>query len=229
MAMLLGKKVGMTQVYDEKGKILPVTVIQAGPCIVMQVKTAQTDGYIAIQLGLDDVKQSRRKNPQVGHAKKANTAPKRFIREMRLPDKAEPAYKVGDSITVSTFAEDKYVDVIGTSKGKGFAGAMKRYHFKGLPASHGTERKHRSAGSQAGYGTDRGHGGNIKKGKKMPGHMGHCRATAKNHILAAIDEKNNLLVIKGTVPGPAGGYVIVRSTKRPNSLTAGPTEDTKKK
>ncbi len=229
MAMLLGKKVGMTQVYDEKGKLLPVTVIQAGPCTVMQVKTAQTDGYSAIQLGLDDIKKSRRKNSQVGHAKKANTVPKRFIREMRLADSAEPPYKVGDSVTVLVFEKDKYVDVIGTSKGKGFAGPMKRYHFKGMPDSHGTERKHRSPGSQAGYGTDRGHGGNIKKGKKMGGHMGHCQATMKNHILAAIDEKNNLLVIKGTVPGPSGGYVIVRSSKRPNSLTAGPTEDTKKK
>jgi large subunit ribosomal protein L3 len=214
MAMLLGKKVGMTQIYNEAGELLPVTVIQAGPCTIMQVKTAQTDGYSAIQLGFDDIKKSRRKNSQVGHAKKANTEPKRFIREMRLPDKAEPSYKVGDSITVSTFEKDKYVDVIGTSKGKGFAGPMKRYHFKGMPDSHGTERKHRSPGSQAGYGTDRGHGGNIKKGKKMGGHMGHCRATMKNHKLAAIDEKNNLLVIKGTVPGPSGGYVIVRSAKK---------------
>ena len=212
--MLLGKKVGMTQVYDESGKILPVTVIQAGPCTVMQVKTAQTDGYSAIQLGFDDIKKSRRKKPQIGHAKKANTEPKRFIGEMRLPGDAEPPYKVGDSVTVSTFEKEKYVDVIGTSKGKGFAGPMKRYHFKGMPDSHGTERKHRSPGSQAGYGTDRGHGGNIKKGKKMGGHMGNCRITTKNHILAAIDKENNLLVVKGTVPGPSGGYVIVRSAKR---------------
>jgi large subunit ribosomal protein L3 len=214
MAMLLGKKVGMTQIYDESGKMLPVTVIQAGPCTIMQVKTAETDGYSAIQLGLDDIKESRRRNSQVGHAKKANTAPKRFIREMRLAASAELPYKVGDSVTVSVFEKDKYVDVIGTSKGKGFAGPMKRYHFKGMPDSHGTERKHRSPGSQAGYGTDRGHGGNIKKGKKMGGHMGHSRVTMKNHKLAAIDEKNNLLVVKGSVPGPSGGYVIVRSSKK---------------
>jgi large subunit ribosomal protein L3 len=214
MAMLLGKKVGMTQVYDESGKLLPVTVIQAGPCSVMQVKTTKTDGYNAIQLGLDDIKQSRRKNPQIGHAKKANTVPKRFTREMRLPNEAELAYKVGESITVSAFAEDKYVDVVGTSKGKGFAGVMKRYGFKGFPASHGTERKHRAPGSQAGYATDRGHGGSIKKGKKMAGHMGNRRVTTKGHRLAAIDEKNNLLVVKGSVPGPAGGYVIVRSAKK---------------
>jgi large subunit ribosomal protein L3 len=214
MAMLLGKKVGMTQIYDESGKLLPVTVIQAGPCTVMQVKTAQTDGYGAVQLGLDDIKQSRRKKPQVGHAKKADTTPKRFIREMRLPENVEPPYKVGDSVTVSAFAKDKYVDVVGTSKGKGFAGPMKRHGFKGMPDSHGTERKHRSPGSQAGYGTDRGHGGSIKKGKKMGGHMGHHRVTTKGHRLAAIDEKNNLLVVKGSVPGPSGGYVIVRSAKK---------------
>ncbi len=214
MAMLLGKKVGMTQVYDESGELLGVTVIQAGPCSVMQVKTAETDGYNAVQLGLDDVKKSRRKNPQVGHAKKAKMVPKRFVREMRLADDAEVAYKVGESITVSAFAEDKYVDVVGTSKGKGFAGVMKRYGFKGFPSSHGTERKHRAPGSQAGYGTDRGHGGSIKKGKKMAGHMGHHRVTAKGHKLAAIDEENNLLVVKGSVPGPAGSYVIVRSAKK---------------
>jgi len=213
MAMLLGKKVGMTQVYDESGKLLPVTVIQAGPCKVMQVKTAETDGYSAIQLGLDDVKQSRRKSPEVGHAKKADAAPKRFVREMRLADDAEAAYKVGESITVSAFAEDKYVDVVGTSKGKGFAGVMKRYGFKGFPASHGTERKHRAPGSISSFASNAGHGGGPKKGKKMAGHMGNSRVTTKNHILAAIDEENNLLVVKGSVPGPAGGYVIVRSVK----------------
>ena len=214
MAMLLGKKVGMTQVYDESGKLLPVTVIQAGPCKVMQVKTAETDGYSAIQLGLDDIKQSRRKSPQVGHAKKANTSPKRFVREMRLADDAEVPYKVGDSITVSAFADDKYVDVVGTSKGKGFAGVMKRYGFKGFPASHGTERKHRAPGSISSFASNAGGGGGPKKGKKMPGHMGHSRVTTKGHKLAAIDEENNLLVVKGSVPGPAGGYVIVRSAKK---------------
>ena len=214
MAMLLGKKVGMTQVYDESGKMLPVTVIQAGPCSVMQVKTAKTDGYSAVQLGFEDIKQSKRKNPQVGHAKKAKTAPKRFVREMRLADDAEVAYKVGESITVSAFAEDKYVDVVGTSKGKGFAGVMKRYGFRGFPASHGTERKHRAPGSISSFASDAGGSGGPKKGKKMAGHMGNSRVTTKSHRLAAIDEKNNLLVVKGSVPGPAGGYVIVRSAKK---------------
>jgi large subunit ribosomal protein L3 len=214
MAMLLGKKVGMTQVYDESGKLLPVTVIQAGPCVVMQVKKAETDGYNAVQLGFDDVKPSRRKNPQVGHAQKANTTPKKFVKEMLLPDEAEPEYKVGDSITVSVFTENKYVDVVGTSKGKGFAGVMKRHGFGGFPASHGTERKHRAPGSISSFASDAGHGGSPKKGKKMAGHMGNRRVTAKNHRLIEIDEERNLLVVKGAVPGPAGCYCWVRSAKK---------------
>jgi len=212
--MLLGKKVGMTQVYDESGKLLPVTVIQAGPCVVMQVKTTETDGYNAVQLGFDDVKPSRRKNPQVGHAQKANTDPKKFVREMRLPEEAEPSYKIGDSITVSVFAENKSVDVVGTSKGKGFAGVMKRHGFAGFPASHGTERKHRAPGSISSFASDAGHGGKPKRGKKMAGHMGDRRVTTKNHRVVAIDEEKNLLVVKGAVPGPAGGYCLVRSAKK---------------
>ena len=214
MAMLLGKKVGMTQVYDESGKLLPVTVIQAGPCVVMQVKTAETDGYNAIQLGFDDVKPSRRKNPQVGHAKKANTTPKKFVKEMRMPDEAESDYKVGDAVTVSVFAENKFVDVVGTSKGKGFAGVMKRHGFGGFPASHGTERKHRAPGSIASFASDAGHGGSPKRGKKMAGHMGHCRITTKNHRLVSIDEEKNLLVVKGAIPGPAGCYCWIRSANK---------------
>jgi len=216
MAMLLGKKVGMTQVYDESGRLLPVTVIQAGPCPILQVKTVESDGYNALQLGYEDLKPSRQKKPQVGHARKANTAAKRFVREMRLPDDAEPEYKVGDCLTVSAFVESKYVHVLGVSKGKGFAGVMKRYGFHGFPGSHGTERKHRAPGSQASYGTDRGHGGNIKKGKKMAGQMGNKRVTTRNHILVAIDQEKNLLVVKGPVPGPADGYVIVRSGETAN-------------
>jgi large subunit ribosomal protein L3 len=214
MAMMLGKKVGMTQVYDESGKLLPVTVIQAGPCVVMQVKTAETDGYNAIQLGFDDVKPSRRKNPQVGHANKANTTPKKFIKEMRMPDETEPEYQVGDAITVSVFAENEFVDVVGTSKGKGFAGVMKRHGFGGFPASHGTERKHRAPGSISSFASDAGHGGSPKRGKRMAGHMGQRRITTKNHRLVSIDEEKNLLVVKGAIPGPAGCYCWVRSAKK---------------
>ncbi len=214
MAILLGKKVGMTQVYNESGKLVPVSVIQAGPCVIMQVKSAETDGYNAIQLGFDEVKPVRRKKPQIGHAKKAKTEPKKFVKEMRLPDDVEQEYKDGDSLTVSVFSEDKSVDVVGTSKGKGFAGVMKRHGFGGFPASHGTERKHRAPGSIASFASDAGHGPGPKRGKKMAGHMGDCRVTTKNHDLVEIDEEKNLLIVKGSIPGPAGGYCIIRSAKK---------------
>jgi large subunit ribosomal protein L3 len=133
---------------------------------------------------------------------------------MRLPEETETEYKVGDSITVSVFEENKLVDVVSTSKGKGFAGVMKRHGFGGFPASHGTERKHRAPGSISSFASDAGHGGKPKKGKKMAGHMGNCRITTKNHRLVVIDEEKNLLVVKGAVPGPAGGYCLVRSAKK---------------
>lgn len=215
MAMLLGKKIGMTRVYDESGALIPVTVIHAGPCTVMQVKTSGDDGYSAVQLGFDDVKESRRKQPQVGHAGKAATTPKRFVREWRLAGDAESEYKRGDSLTVSIFAETKYVDVVGTSKGKGFAGVMKRHGFGGFPASHGTERKHRAPGSISSFASNAGTGGGPKKGKRMAGHMGDRRITTKNHSLVAIDEEKNLLIVKGAVPGPAGGYCMITTAKRP--------------
>lgn len=204
----------MTQVYNELGKLVPVSVIQAGPCVVMQVKNTKTDGYNAIQLGFDEVKPVRRKKPQIGHAEKANTDPKKFVKEMRLPDNVEQQYEPGESVTVSVFSEDKYVDVVGTSKGKGFAGVMKRHGFGGFPASHGTERKHRAPGSISSFASNAGHGAGPKRGKKMAGHMGNCRITTKNHDLVAIDEEKNLLIVKGSVPGPAGGYCIIRSAKK---------------
>ena len=214
MAMLLGKKVGMTQVYNEAGELVPVTVIQAGPCVVTQAKTLETDGYNALQLGFDEVKPVRRKKPAIGHAEKANTTPKRFVREMRLADDAEQQCEAGDSLTVSVFAEDKFVDVVGTSKGKGFAGVMKRHGFGGFPASHGTERKHRAPGSIASHASDAGHGPGPKRGKRMPGHLGNVQVTAKNHELVSIDEEKNLLVVKGSVPGAAGGYCIIRTAQK---------------
>jgi large subunit ribosomal protein L3 len=214
MSMLLGKKVGMTRVYDEAGRLVPVTVIQAGPCTVTQVKTAEKDGYSAIQLGYDDVKVSRQKQPQVGHAKKASTEPKRFVKEWRLPEGGESDYELGGSVNVSTFAETKYVDVIGTSKGKGYAGVMKRHGFGGFPASHGTERKHRAPGSISSYCSNAGLGAGPKKGKRMSGRMGGERVTSKNHSVLTVDTEKNLLVVKGAVPGPAGGYCIVRTAKK---------------
>ncbi len=210
--MLVGKKVGMTQIYDDAGKMLPVTVIQAGPCTVMQVKTVETDGYNAVQLGFDDVKASRLRKPAEGHAKKANAASKRFVRESKFDGKEAP-YKIGDTVTVEAFSGVKFVDVVGTSKGKGFAGVMKRYGFGGFPASHGTERKHRAPGSIASHASNRGHGGKPAKGKRMGGHMGNRRITGKNHVLVSIDVERNLLVVKGSVAGAAGGYVIVKQSK----------------
>ncbi len=214
MVMLLGKKVGMTRLYDEVGRIVPVTVIHLGPCTVMQVKTTETDGYNAVQLGYEEVGASGKKKPAVGHATKAGTSPKKFVREMRLLEDIKQDYELGQKITVSAFSDVKCVDVTGTSKGKGFAGVMKRHGFKGFPASHGTERKHRAPGSISSFASDAGHGGGLKKGKKMAGHMGNRKVTTRNHSLVSIDEKRDLLVVKGAVAGPAGGYVIVRSSKK---------------
>ena len=214
MVMLLGKKVGMTRLYDEAGRIMPVTVIHLGPCTVMQVKTTETDGYNAVQLGYEEIKASRQKKPDVGHASKSGAKPRKFIREMRLSQEGESAYKAGQQITVTAFSDIKYVDVTGTSKGKGFAGVMKRHGFKGFPGSHGTERKHRAPGSISSYASIPGQGGNLKKGKKMAGHMGHRKVTTRNHSLVSIDEKRNLLIVKGAVAGPTGGYVIVRNSKK---------------
>ncbi len=211
-AAILGKKIGMTQVYDDQGILQPVTVVQAGPCNVLQVKTTEADGYDALQLGFDDVKAHRATRPQIGHARKAKTAAKRFVREIRL-DEASEDVELGQTITVEAFEGIGSVDVIGTTKGKGFAGVMKRHGFKGQLASHGVERKHRSAGAIAGHGTQLGTGPKLMKGKRMAGHMGNVRSTTRKHKLVKIDTENNLLLIKGSVPGAKGGYVMVCKSK----------------
>ena len=210
---ILGRKIGMTQVYDAAGLLHPVTVIQAGPCSVLQVKTTESDGYHAVQMGYDDQKARRAARPMVGHCAKANARPKRFVREIRLEGPAE-GVAVGATLTVEQFEGVKLVDVVGTSKGKGFAGVMKRHHFTGQPASHGTERKHRSPGSISAHATNRGWGGDIKKGKRMAGHMGAVRITARNQKVVAIDKANHLLLIQGAVPGANGGVVFIRETKK---------------
>lgn len=211
---ILGKKVGMTQVFTPTGERVPVTVIEAGPCQVMQVKhTDSADGYESIQLGFDDVKPHRSTLAEIGHARKAQTAPKRFVREIRL---SEPTDKsVGETVTVDIFQENdvKYVDVTGITKGKGFQGGMRRWGFGGLSASHGTERKHRSPGSIGAYCSNTGTGPGPKKGKKMAGHMGHVQQTMRCQALVTVDAEHNVLLIKGSVPGPNGGYVIVRKAK----------------
>lgn len=208
LAALLGKKIGMTQVYDDSGAIQPVTVVQAGPCCVLQIKTDQSDGYNALQLGFERIKPHRARKPQIGHAAKARTSAMRVVREVRLDGPLD--VELGEQITVEAFEGVDLVDVIGTTKGKGFAGVMKRHGFKGQPASHGVERKHRSAGSIGGHATNLGWGGDIKKGKRMAGHMGTGSRTTRNHKLVAIDKENNLLLIKGAVPGANGGYLLIR-------------------
>ena len=213
VAALIGRKVGMTRVYDDKGVVCPVTVVQAGPCIVMQVKTDDgKDGYNAIQIGFEDAKERRSTKPIVGHCKKhANTGPKKFLREIRLT--AKPTVTPGSTLDVSTFDAIKFVDVCGISKGKGFAGVMKRWNFGGQCASHGTERKHRSPGGIGGGQGTRGHGRAIRKGKKMSGHLGDERVTARNLVLVGVDKEKNLLLVRGTVPGANGEVVFVRQAK----------------
>jgi large subunit ribosomal protein L3 len=213
MAMLLGKKVGMTQVYDADGCMASVTVIQAGPCKVMQIKTIDTDGYDAVQIGYDDKKASRVVQSAEGHAKKANTTAKRFVREWRLAAGSDAEVELGGDLTVEGFADVKVVDIVGTSKGKGFAGGMKRHGFGGFPASHGCKRRHRAPGAISSHASDAGHGGNLKKGKRMAGHMGHVRITSRNHQVISIDTERNLIIVKGSVAGPSGGYVEIRSSK----------------
>ena len=207
---LLGTKVGMTRVYDEKGKIVPVTVVQAGPCSVTQVKTPDTDGYHAVQLGFDGVKAKLSTFPLIGHCAKAGVGPHRHFQEVRL--KAATDFTAGQKVTTDIFKDVQYVDVIGTSKGKGTAGVMKRHHFGGQCASHGTERKHRSPGSIASRATWRGQCGKPKKGLRMSGHMGMDQVTTRNHPLVAIDAEKNLLLIKGALPGPNGAVLFVRKS-----------------
>ncbi len=211
---ILGRKVGMTQVFAASGERTPVTLVQAGPCVVLQVKSAAgKDKYNAVQLGFSDVKPHRATLAEIGHARKAQTAPKAFVQEIRLDE--VPDKSVGDIVTVASFGggQVKFVDVIGTTKGRGFQGGMKRWGFGGQPASHGTERKHRSPGSIGARGQNRGTSGAMKKGRRMAGHMGDTRRTILAQPLVDVLPEQNLLVIQGAVPGPTGGYVLVRKAK----------------
>jgi large subunit ribosomal protein L3 len=205
---LLGKKIGMTRIYDEKGTIVPVTVVQAGPCAVTQVKTIESDGYYAVQLGFGECNPKYSTMPLIGHNAKAGVGATRHYREIRLKQPTDLA--AGATVTTEIFNGVQFVDVVGVSKGKGYAGVMKRHHFGGQPASHGTERKHRSPGSIASRATWRGQCGKPKKGMRMGGHMGMDQVTTNNHPLVKIDTANNLLLIKGALPGPNGGLLFVR-------------------
>jgi large subunit ribosomal protein L3 len=214
-AGLLGRKIGMTRYYLEQGTNIPVTVIEAGPCVVTQVKTSATDGYAAIQVGFGDVRPRRSTMPLIGHDAKAETGPKRFHREFRLEsDAAAEAFQVGQVLDATLFEGSAYVDVVGTSKGKGYAGHMKRHNFKGKEASHGVERMHRSSGSIASHGTNRGTGPKVKKGKRMAGRLGGERITVRNLDVVSIDRERNLLLVKGPVPGPNQGMLMMRPSRR---------------
>ncbi len=210
---LLGTKIGMTRVIDAHGAACPVTVIKAGPCVVLRVKTKERDGYDSVQLGYEDLKPHRSTKPIIGHCAGASTGPKRHIREIRLPGPAEVS--PGDVITVEQFAtnEETRVDVTGPTKGKGFAGVMKRHGFGGKGASHGVERKHRSAGGIGGS-ADAGTGRGVKKGKRMAGRMGGNRRTTSSLRVVRVDAENGLMALSGSVPGANGSLVVVRHARK---------------
>lgn len=205
---LLGRKVGMTQIYEEDGTAVPVTVLECGPCTVLQVRTEERDGYHALQLGFADKKRKNATQADRGHAKKVGAEPQRFIREIRQEAAVDTAE--GSVLTVSVFDEIKRVDVIGTSKGRGFAGVIKRHGFRGLRATHGVKRMHRHPGS-SGPSADP---SRVQKGIKKPGHMGDARVTVRNLKVVRVDATNNILLVRGAIPGHNNGFVIVRQTNK---------------
>ena len=200
---LIGKKIGMTQIFNDNGTVVPVTVVEAGPCSIVQVKTPENDGYSAAQLGFGEIKLAKVNKPLQGHFAKAETAPKRYLREFKFDDM--DAVKVGDIIKADVFEEGDIVDVIGTSKGKGTAGAIKRWNFARLRESHGTGPNSRHAGSLGACSTP----SRVFKGKKMAGHLGCERVTVQNLTVVKVDAENNLIAVKGAVPGPKGGVVTI--------------------
>ena len=200
---ILGRKIGMTQVWDENDNVVPVTVIQAGPCAISQVKTKETDGYCAVQIGFGDVKVKNVTKPMKGHFAKAGVAPVRYLREVRVPEGEE--HTCGELVTVANFADCKLVDVIGRSKGKGFQGTIKRWNFNAGPKTHGSHN-YRDHGSVGQCSTP----SRIHKGVKMPGHMGDERVTVRNLQVVRVDEEQNLILVKGAIPGAKNGLVQVR-------------------
>ena len=200
---IIGKKIGMTQIFDEAGKVVPVTVIEAGPCVVVQKKTTENDGYEAVQIGFGDVSPKHVNKPEAGHFKKNDVAFKRTLKEFRLDD--INAYNVGDVIKADVFAEGDVIDVAGISKGKGFAGTIKRHNQHRIKETHGSGPVHRHAGSMGACSSP----SRIFKGKGMPGHLGAEKVTVQNLVVVKVDTENNLIAIKGAVPGPKGGVVTI--------------------
>jgi large subunit ribosomal protein L3 len=204
---ILGAKLGMTQIWDN-GRVVPVTVVQAGPCVVTQVRTADKDGYSAVQLAFGAIDPRKVNKPEAGHFAKSGTAPRRHLVELRTVDASE--YTLGQEVTAETFQAGQPIDVTAKTKGKGFAGVMKRHGFHGLRASHGVERKHRSPGSIGACATP----GRVFKGVRMAGRMGGVRFTAQNLTIQAVDSEQNLILVKGAVPGPTGGLVLIRTAAK---------------
>jgi len=204
---LIGKKVGMTQIFDDAGVAIPVTLIEAGPCYVTQIRMPEKDGYAAVQLGFVEVKPKRLSGGQLGHLKRNSLPPLRFLREFREKD---PQVQEGDKVTVEVFAVGDHVDVIGTSKGKGFQGGVKRYHFRGGPKTHGQSDRQRAPGSR-GSGTTP---GRVFKGARGPGHMGDDRVTVQNLRVVLVDTERNLLGVRGAVPGARGGLVLIKAARK---------------
>jgi large subunit ribosomal protein L3 len=209
---VLGEKLGMTQVFDANNRIIPVTVVKAGPCVVTQIRTPDKDGYSAVQIAYGAIDPRKVNKPEAGHFAKAGVPPRRFVVEIRTEDAS--SYTLGQEITADVFTPDGdkplRVDVVGTSKGKGYAGVMKRHNFKGLGAGHGVQRKHRSPGSIGACATP----ARVFKGTRMAGRMGHVRTTTQNLTIHAIDAERGLLLIKGAVPGPRGGMVLIRTAAK---------------
>ena len=201
---LIGKKIGMTQIFDEKGNVVPVTVVEAGPCVVSMKKTVETDGYTAVQIGFGDMKANKVTKPMQGHFNKANVAPKKVLKEFRFDDC--DAYSVGDIIKADVFEAGMKVDVTGTSKGKGYAGVIKRWNFGRLKETHGSGPVARHGGSMGACSSP----SRVWKGKKMAGHLGAEKVTIKNLKVVKVDAENNLVAIKGAIPGPNGGTVVIR-------------------
>jgi len=205
---LIGRKIGMTQIFDANGAAVPVTLLEAGPCFVSQVKTAETDGYNAVQLAFGEVKPKRLTKAHLGHLKTNDLPPVRVLREFRT--KKLDGVSAGDKLDASVFAEGEHVDVVGISKGKGFAGAMKRHGFAGGPRTHGQSDRQRAPGSSASTTTP----GRVFKGKRGPGHMGNVQVTSSNVLVALVDPERNLIAVHGSVPGPKGGTVIIKEARK---------------
>jgi large subunit ribosomal protein L3 len=203
---LIGKKIGMTQIFDEKGKVVPVTVVEAGPCVVSQLKTVETDGYNAVQMGFGDIKPKHVTKPLQGHFKKADVAPKRILKEFRFDDCS--AFELGQIIKADVFETGDKVDVTGKSKGKGYAGVIKRWNFSRLKESHGTGPNARHGGSMGACSSP----SRVWKGKKMAGHLGAEKVTVQNLAVVKIDAEDNLIAIKGAIPGANGGYVVIKDS-----------------